>query len=180
MDHNTVDIMLDIETLGTSPGCVILSVAAVKFPMPQGEVESLFYERISQDSCIESGLWIGDATIDWWSSQPVEAQKEAFGGTRRLEDVLLSLAKYIKDQGENVRVWGKGASFDAPILEAAYSICKLTVPWKYYNSMCYRTLAALYPEIPFEKPTIPHNALYDALAQARHASRIMSKMENYL
>ena len=162
-------VMIDIETLGTKPGCAILAIAAIPFgAIAEGEP---FYEKIDPLNCSKLGLAADQSTLDWWDKQDKRARAEAFSGVRHLPDVLEEFSQYIK-QYNSVRVWGNGASFDVPILEAAFTRCGIPVPWKYYNSFCYRTLKNLYPQVPYYKPLQAHHALEDAKAQAAHAERI--------
>lgn len=166
MASNKVDLMLDIETLGTRPGCVILSIAAVPFNV--FSPLDYFYERVSSESCVGRGLSIDAKTAEWWLRQSAQARDEAFGGSLSIDIALVKLSDYITELGEVV-VWGNGASFDAPILEAAYDVCNIKVPWKYTNARCFRTLKELFPAVPYRKPVFAHNALEDAKAQAAHA-----------
>jgi hypothetical protein len=68
-------------------------------------------------------------------------------------------------------VWGNGASFDQPILEACYKAVGRKAPWPYYAAMCYRTIKNLNKDC---KEALPpnndshHNAEADALWQAQH------------
>lgn len=164
-----VELMLDIETLGKKPGCVILSIAAVPFNVHSPL--DYFYEKVSAPSCIQRGLHTDDDTVAWWGLQSTAAREEAFSGTQSIDSALMRLAEYCAQLGP-VRVWGNGASFDAPILEAAFAACKIKVPWQYYNSMCFRTMKAMFKQIPYDKPVNAHNALEDAKAQAAHLERI--------
>ena len=166
-----INIMIDIETLGTKPGCTILSIAAVPFAYASTEDYEPFYQKISETSCASYGLCSDIDTVNWWGRQSAEARTEAFSGTRDLKEVLEEFTAYLQ-QWQGCKVWGNGASFDVPLLEAAYSACDMQPPWKYFNSMCYRTLKTLYPQIPFVPARIKHNALHDAIAQASHAERI--------
>ena len=165
-----IDVMIDIETLGTTPGCAILAIAAV--PFNSHTPLEYFYEKISQESCLHLGLFIDTKTVDWWAHQSGEAREEAFSGVNLIVPTLVSLSEYLKTLDSSVRVWGNGASFDVPILEAAYSKAEMEPPWKYYNSLCYRTLKNLFKALPYIPPKIKHNALEDAKAQAAHAERI--------
>jgi hypothetical protein len=74
-------------------------------------------------------------------------------------------------------VWGNAASFDLKILEKAYKLMQIEVPWKYYNEMCYRTLKNLYPEIKIMCNPHKHEALQDAIYQAEHAVRILNTLK---
>lgn len=162
--------MIDLETLGVSPGCAILSVAAVPFGFMGAERTEPFYQRIQADSCYKAGLVAEDSTVAWWRRQSCEAYAEAFSGDKSVYVVASSLSEYIRENlGKDVCVWGNGADFDLPILAFVYRKLGLEVPWKYTNGRCYRTLRNL---VPFKavKPKIPHHALYDAISQAEHAT----------
>jgi hypothetical protein len=169
-DQTVINLMCDIETLGTSPGCVVLSIAVVPFDI--GYPIEPFYERISRKSNEEIGLEVDPKTELWWDKQSVEARSEAFSGTESIEDVLVRLTAYIKVLDRTPIMWGNGASFDIPILDEAYYVCGRAAPWAYYNSLCYRTMKQIYKQIPYMKPAVAHNALQDAKAQAAHLERI--------
>jgi len=163
------DVMIDIETLGTTPGCAILSIAAVPFNCTSPL--EYFYVKVDSKTCTEVGLHIDDKTVDWWTKQPQDAQAEAFSGTTHIAIALSELNAYLMRLGE-VRVWGNGASFDVPILEAAIAKCGSKPKWKYYNAMCYRTLKNLYKALPAPPNAMKHSALEDAKTQAHHAEQI--------
>jgi len=172
-----IKVMHDIETLGTKPGCSILSIGAVPFGV-HADLEP-FYVKISRESCREVGLVEDAATLAWWDKQSPEARLEAFSGTVRIELALLMYADYLKQLSpeHGIAPWGNGASFDSPVLAAAYNACFLPLPWDFRNEACYRTLKNMIPMIPYTPPAIKHNALQDALAQAAHAERIMEFLE---
>jgi DNA polymerase III epsilon subunit-like protein len=162
--------MCDLETLGTSPGCAVLSIAIVPFDI--GYPIEPFYERISRKSCEDIGLEVDPQTELWWQKQSAEARDEAFGGTADIESVLHRVTEYIKTLDKTPVMWGNGASFDIPILEEAFYLCDMTTPWHYTKSLCYRTMKNIYKQIPYLKPQVAHNALQDAKAQAAHLERI--------
>lgn len=165
-----MNVMIDIETLGTKPGCAILSIAAVPFGVVTDRPP--FYEKIAVTSCINAGLTQDKATMDWWKKQHIDIYAEAFSGKKELVAVLLELYDYLSFWPK-LKVWGNGASFDVPILEAAYQKVGVAAPWQYYDSMCFRTLKALCPMISYEKPKNAHSALADATSQAHHAEKII-------
>jgi len=49
-------------------------------------------------------------------------------------------------------------------------------PWYFWNDRCYRTMKSLYPQIPMERDGVHHNALDDAISQARHLMAILKCM----
>jgi len=168
------NLMVDLETLGTRPGCAILSIAAVPFASPY-DLEP-FYVKIDSTTCTEAGFHVDDATIAWWEKQSKEAYDEAFSGTMDILVALAAFADYCAALPFTPLVWGNGANFDNAILGEAYRLVAMKQPWRYTDDRCYRTLKALYPQIPYAKPVIAHNALHDAKAQADHATRIFEWM----
>ena len=85
------DIMIDLETLGTTPGSVILSVAAVPFVRGPGSTRSrrranAFYAKISLKDSLRRGFSVDADTLVWWMGQNRAAQDKAF--SRKMEPYL--------------------------------------------------------------------------------------------
>lgn len=167
----TVNLMLDMETLGTSPGCALLSIAAVPFSNPY-DLEP-FYLKIDATSCTDAGLHVDDATIAWWNKQSPEAYNEAFSGRMDIRVVLQEFSDYCYHLPGSPIIWGNGSDFDNAILAHTYKHFSMKQPWKYSDSRCYRTLKNLFQFVLGVKPAIAHNALEDAKAQAAHATEIL-------
>lgn len=169
-------VMVDLETLGTVPGSIILSIGAVGFG-PKKEHGSTFYEKISIESCQKHGLTFDADTLVWWMQQRIEAKAEAFSGALPLPVVLRDFSEFLGSDAKDVEIWGNGASFDIALLAAAYRAAEIPVPWKFWNERCYRTMKSLYPEVPCERTGTHHNALDDAMTQARHLAQILMHIE---
>jgi hypothetical protein len=179
-------VMIDLETLGTSPGCSILSVGACEFwsaEEPYGAPARFQAAAIRRQTCIDAGLKEDAATIGWWSMQD--------GGFKFLErcrlgpdalplgDALHQLAFWLQQVSpldKDLLVWGNGADFDLPILAEAYRRCGLRQPWRPYAGRCYRTLKNLRPDIKLVRAGAHHNALDDATCQAEHAARLLTEL----
>lgn len=171
------DIMHDLETLGTTPGCSILSIGAVAFDARTGELdeENGFYIVVNRQSCLDAGLFEEQETVDWWGRQSEAAQQvlhdaeEGVPLARALVAYGLWASKYGGPSYEEaVRVWGNGADFDNAILAAAWKAVGGVNFWK-YGSRCYRTVKNLAPHIKMDKRTgTHHHALDDAKSQAQH------------
>lgn len=178
-------VMIDLETLGTQPGSVILSIGAVLFD-PNAPVEEClgkeFYCVVSTGSCKEANLEINQDTLDWWDKQSAEARtvidQAAAEGAFTLTHALEELAKFIP---AGALVWSNGANFDQPLLDVAYNRVSVNLPWKYYNSRCYRTIKALCSRDvakALEPATVcAHNALEDAKWQALHMAKIVNEVD---
>lgn len=172
------NVMLDIETLGTAPGCAVLSIGAVAFDPEAQTLGSEFYRVISAEDCRRHGLKEDQDTLKWWSEQSAEARvvlREAYSTTTTLRDVLLGFNEYLS-QFDAPCVWGNGSDFDQPILIAAYAAVGVKPAWKFRNNRCYRTLhALLLSDGPLpEREGTHHNALDDARHQARVTLRLLA------
>jgi hypothetical protein len=87
------DLMIDIETLGQEPGCVITSISAVQFDLTTGKIDKEFHENISINSCLKKGLVIESETFIWWLDQP-EIKKELDNDRRTILHNGLSDCKH--------------------------------------------------------------------------------------
>ena len=160
-------LMLDLETLGTTPGCVVLSIGAVEFDLDG--IKSEFHAHIDVDSSTALGLKVDARTVMWWLDQSKEAQNALLqADTFPIHDVLDAFSDTF--DWKDLKVWANGASFDFPILEAVYKAAHRNVPWKHYNQMDFRTMKNLVPSRSYEllrvRPDTAHDALDDARAQA--------------
>lgn len=164
-----IDIMIDLETCGTRPGCILLTLGAASFSL-----ENNFYEKFSKLDGEKWGFKKDPETMAWWDKQSPEARAEAFSGTTPVIEVLGKFSDYITSFNQEVFVWGNGADFDLPLLAAYYNLIGMKLPWKPYNGRCYRTLKNLYKDIKMDAfEGMKHSALADAKNQARHAHKIL-------
>lgn len=178
-------IMVDLETLGTAPGSVILSIGAVRFDVEEGLLDE-FYVNIDVESSQRLGLTIDGATVMWWMKQSDAARAKLSEGSG--EDVGVALGKFLAWANKDSPVdelWGNGADFDNVLLASVgrklsedprYAGAWGSVrPSLYRQNRCYRTLKNL-SKIPFTKPVVAHDALEDAKAQAVHLIEILKEL----
>lgn len=169
----TRKIMVDLETLGTQPGSVILSIGAVEFDIDKGLGET-FYAVISHASSRQAGLTEDANTLAWWAKQS-DAAREILrhvddANAPTLRTALHEFGEFLKRDDE---VWGNGSDFDNVLLASAYEAVGIPLPWKFWNNRCYRTLKNLRPDIRLERVGTHHNALDDAKTQAIHAIQLL-------
>lgn len=157
-----MDVMLDIEGLGTGPDTTILTIAAQGFdPLGSGYYHAhSFYVRVNLES--QADRSIQDGTIEWWATQPAMVKNEAFGEHDRvsLSDALDGLTRIVWKAN---RVWAQGPTYDMTILEHAYKSLNKALPWKYFSVRDSRTVFGLWPGL--EAPPATHNALEDCRRQ---------------
>jgi hypothetical protein len=162
------DIMIDLETLATTPDAQILSIGAVKFDPFGKDVQEpamdRFYVRVDIDSCDQLGLVASDATIEWWSQQDKAAQDEAFNPEDRvhIRDAFEQLYKFCWGAK---RVWSNGSAFDIVICEHIFRKLNKAVPWSFWQVRDVRTAFDLGIN-PHRPPVLKHHALEDAWNQA--------------
>lgn len=163
------DLMIDLETMGTAPGCALVSIGAVRFDREGGPLGPDFYRVINLDSCAAVGLGTDMSTIRWWMRH-AEAWPDPLRAVP-LPVALVDLQRFIGE--DKPCVWSHGAGFDLPILAAAYRACKLPLPWSYRAPRDTRTLFDL---AGVEYRTEAHHALEDARAQARAVQEALGKL----
>lgn len=168
------NVMVDIETLDTTPTASILSIAAVRFDPdgPVGSMGEVFHYHVDIDSNFDFGRTVSGSTLLWWLEQDEMARNAILDAPRYpLKDVLEKLSTFINDKD---RVWGNGAAFDNVILTHAYKACGMSAPWRFWSDMCFRTVKEMFREY-VQKPEfagVKHDALSDAVHQATHLQMI--------
>ena len=173
-----MNVMIDLETLGTRAGSVILSIGAIEFDVDAG-LGREFYAEVSQLTCGQVGLLRDGPTITWWQERCLENEtlKEfLYRTTRGGEAIWTALSNLNAWLPQDPLVWGNGAAFDNAILKEAYRLCSVVPGWHFENDRCYRTLKNLAPEVTLERSGTHHHALDDARTQAEHAIRLLKSL----
>lgn len=163
-----MDMMIDLETMGTQHNTVVLSIGAVFFDLEKGILGPEFYAILDRDNQLEKGCTFTKETMQWWSKQAPEAkaifQKEGADPVT----VLSTFTKFYK-QHPKTAVWGNGSSFDISIMQELYQTYGSTAPWDFWNVMDLRTFRRFVGKNALvEKLGTNHNALDDAKSQAKY------------
>lgn len=157
-------IMVDLETLGTTPGSVILSIGAVVFDPITGDFEGIFYHNIDRLSCLTAGLTEDPKTVQWWEEQSDEAKAVLLPDQVRLRAALTDFSNFW-ERHHGKYLWSHGPSFDESILSAAYRALSMMPPWHHSDVRCTRTIYDLAGVWPNRDVGTPHCALDDARNQ---------------
>lgn len=165
-------VVLDIETFGIQPGCVVTSIGAVR--IQDGVIcDDHFSVNIDPVSCVRHGLKMDADTVSWWfdrSQQAIDALKV---DRKPLPEALAAFANWCLNPDE---VWGNGAEFDNAILSAAYQAADMPNPWRYRANRCYRTIRSFCPEIEFKPIGVHHIAVDDARSEGEHLVRCLQHL----
>lgn len=167
-----MDAMVDIETLGTRLGSIILSIGAVAFDPKTGKMGEEFYCNIHTWSCVGAGLLCDMGTIDWWRKQSEEAKKRFYDPEPVDLGYGLTLFSNWFGKERLIGIWSHGLTFDIPMLTVAMERLGKRVPWNFKNARDTRTLFDLCPadfgrEVVMDKGGTAHHALSDAKYQAK-------------
>lgn len=182
-----MDIMLDLETLGKKPGCIVLSIGAIAFdplgdelPAPENSGRC-FYQNCTIFDQLLAGFTIDPDTLDFWRSERVTvAAIDALRPDQiTIEGALFRLVTWcnnLPQAGMRPRlVWAKSPEFDCSILEHTAAHFGVNLPWDFRGKADVRTMefaaaVAYNPELPTppkpERKGTHHNALDDCYYQA--------------
>ncbi len=182
-----VHVMIDLETMGKKHNAPIVAIGAVVFDPATGSIGESFYKVVCLESSVNWGAVIDPSTVIWWLKQSSEARSAIVNDDAiPLLDALLQFREFVSDNvaggSKKAQVWGNGASFDNSILRSSYDCIAEDYPWEYWNDRDVRTMVEIGQAISFDpKTTIPfegsrHNALADAIHQARYVSAIWQRI----
>lgn len=188
-------LMIDLETYGQKPGCVILSLGACLFDpfahiVGQPQIGPSFYVVFDRNEQMKQGNRfardVNADTVEWWSKQSEEAKKVFDEKQTPVDKAFDEFQEFLLQFGvepKDLQVWGNGADFDNVLLDDLYSWADTRIrPWGTYNNRCFRTLKTLhrkfYDAAVVALPrTGAHNAQADAEWQAKIAVRIIRKAD---
>ncbi|WP_418610963.1 3'-5' exoribonuclease domain-containing protein [Klebsiella pneumoniae] len=182
-----VHVMVDLETMGKKHNAPIVAIGAVVFDPATGSIGESFYKVVCLESSVNWGAVIDPSTVIWWLKQSSEARSAIVNDDAiPLLDALLQFREFVSDNvaggSKKAQVWGNGASFNNSILRSSYDCIAEDYPWEYWNDRDVRTMVEIGQAISFDpKTTIPfegsrHNALADAIHQARYVSAIWQRI----
>lgn len=170
-----MDVSIDLETLGTTPGSVILALGAQEFNPRTGDMGRSFYVNIDRESCEAAGLTTSADTLKWWDLQSPIAKAQLLNPTPL--PLIAGLRHFSRFYSRNIGyIWGHGSTFDVSLLDAAYRAFHMTPPWKFHAARDTRTLLALAGVEVSRERGVHHYALTDAQRQAEAVCEAVWKL----
>lgn len=171
-------VMIDLETWGRTPDCVVTQVSAVRFELACGG-QVLLSEAFNQfcSPASQPGRLIDPDTVVWWGRQPTFAEVcGRLAGARPMGEVALAFRDWMLSSPPD-GVWARGPDFDLVILCHLYEgWMQVELPWDFRLHRCQRTFCD--PEVPVTSRQLgplkdwskvhggsTHDGLHDCLVQ---------------
>lgn len=145
---NRIDVMVDIETLGTNSDSTVIQIAAMAFDIITGETKDTF-EVIADISKNEFPISVTGRTIQWWlNTNSGLFKKLIMNGSVSSEEMVFQFHQWLKvlqvRYGEkNVYLWGNGILFDNKMIAHQMELVGLNYPVFYRNDRDVRTIVDL-------------------------------------
>jgi len=182
-----VVLSIDLESLGTKPGCIILSIGASAH-IPDIATPITFHVNIDIEEQKKRGLVEDPATRAWWAMQSAEAWAAATDNAVHPDAAYLRFTDFLRsveDISETPRSkWhfvGNGPSFDMSLLDAFIATCPGSKgQWPFWRERCLRTVADLSGVYPDRSQGTHHNASVDAVNQGNAYVAGVKLLENQL
>lgn len=173
-----LDLMCDLETMGLPPNGAIVSIGACFFDMKTREIGPTFNRVINLATAVRDGGTIEPSTVMFWLAQGEAARNGIRFNAEEIRTVLADFSAFIAEHSrhKDAIVWGNGANFDITLMEGAYQRAGIQVPWSPFRVRCFRTLRNMYPSTEYnadDKGDGAHNALTDAIFQAKHIFKVL-------
>ena len=117
------NVMIDIETAGTTANAAIASIGAVLFDPHSDWIGDAFHMHVSLESCVNQWqMKIDPATFIWWLGQSEAARQSFANGQQRAASLSESLSAFSRFLPADVTPWCNGASFDFAILAELFDL----------------------------------------------------------
>lgn len=174
-------VMIDLETLDTTPSSVVLSVGACLFSINNGyaEIQSSFSNSVEVLTQMLNGRTVSHSTLHWWQKQSADAKARVVypANISSPPDMLDALDSWAKELEEFDYIWCQGGSFDFPILTDLYRDHDRAPFWKFWQERDCRTILGLGDvnrgEIAQELSLTQHDAADDCVLQAHAMARTL-------
>lgn len=168
-----IDIMLDIETLGTTPGCIVLAAGLVvirnnEIIYDSGEIVFNYADSLA------SGFESNPETEAWWEAHDGVPQhywnqpRHHVSTIGQLRTIVKIISGHIEQFGasEEVLYWSRG-HFDYPILSVYFNEYGMQPPWEGRHRQM-RDLRTALDVLQYDITGEPkyHRANLDAVQQA--------------
>lgn len=166
------NLMLDLETLGTSHDSAIVQVAGIYFDPDTSKTGETFCMSVRIESAMEFGK-VDGKTLAWWFDQDPDVIKSVMRSSHSLQSVLIQFSWFAQ---KAKYIWSH-ATFDFVILNSTFRKVGIA-SLNYRSAMDIRTLMCMTKyEQSFPREGHHHNALADCIHQVKYVSAALQKLK---
>ena len=162
------DVMVDLETGGTSPDRTpIIQIAAVRFNLTKQTVDSNTFEACLR---VPPHRFWDESTRTWWLGQKPHILEDIINRARPYREVINEFYDWAV-QTPSKHFWAKPISFDFAFLQSYFVDEQLPMPWSFRETMDVNTfirsvhLPGAAPKLNIASGGDAHNALIDVFYQ---------------
>lgn len=182
MNKNRLDIMVDIEALGTNSDSTIIQTSAIAFNIITGEHIDFFDECANITKNKE--MRVTGSTIEWWLKTNPTLLLDIIN--RQDQDSVSVITKFYNwmktlQKGYSLYLWGNGILFDNNMIREQLKLIDYSYPIFYRNDRDVRTIVDLacakigVSEEDFKKSfengdLVTHDGLDDCKLQIEYVS----------
>jgi hypothetical protein len=140
-----VDVMVDIETLGTKSDSTIFQISAMVFDITTGAILDKFNRIADITKNEDYEMSVTGSTLVWWLNTNPELLADLLnkgkGSSKRL---LEDFHRWLDDwSSADIHLWGNGILFDNKMIQHQFENIGLEYPVKYTNDRDVRTIVDL-------------------------------------
>ncbi len=167
--------MIDLETLSSNSNAAVIQIGAAAFGL--AHIGPTYKATIDVADAMKYGE-VSPSTLKWWMGQADAARASAMDGDQSLAQALQGLNGFINSLSGEHEFWAH-ATFDFPVIMSAYNAVGIKAAIPYKKTRDLRTLESFYGQFITWEPRegIHHDALDDALYQARHAQLMLREAD---
>lgn len=116
-------VMIDVESLGLTPGSLLRSVCAVAFDLDTAEIGRHSVWKISMLDSINSGFFVEPSSLKWWMMRSDEARRSFVEGKEYTIQQFITSFNHFFDSlnADDIHVWALQSDFDIAMLRSYYS-----------------------------------------------------------
>lgn len=189
-----IDVMVDLETLGTDFNAVIFQIASAAFDIETGNIVEDFNEFADISKLTDDDGIINGGTLKWWLDTNKELLAELLNKKNAYtpRGLLVTYHRWLDEltlEYDEVYLWGNGILFDNAIIRHKFENYGWKYPIFYRNDRDVRTIFELaqiktgetakemYGRI-YDKERMAHDAMNDVknqIALVSECYRILTK-----
>ena len=177
-----IDVMVDLETLGTDFNAVIFQIASAAFDIETGNIVEEFNEFADISKLTDDDGIINGGTLKWWLDTNKELLAELLSKNNAYtpRELLVIYHRWLNEltlEYDEVYLWGNGILFDNAIIRHKFENYGLKYPIFYRNDRDVRTIFELAQIKTGETAKEMHDRIYD---QERTAHDAMNDVKNQI